>query len=90
MSKSVNRRKFIATVGAGIAGAQMVNLAGCQSTPEKSPLYDGGTVPKSGSTTNFILSGTGHGVKFTSTFITHNMFPASGRNSMLRNGETLC
>lgn len=46
MSKSVNRRKFIATVGAGIAGAQLINLAGCQSTPEKSPLYDGGTVPK--------------------------------------------
>lgn len=46
MSKSVNRRKFISTVSAGIAGSQMVNLAGCRSTPEKSPLYDGGTVPK--------------------------------------------
>ena len=45
MKKSVNRRKFITTIGAGLAGTQLIHLTGCQTPSEKSTLYEGGAAP---------------------------------------------
>lgn len=46
MKKAVNRREFITTLGAGVAGAQLLTITGFQTSESKTPLYEAATAPK--------------------------------------------